>query len=137
MAGIMQLAAGRPATASPTALGAPPARPPHWLTTMRLTLVTVLSVYLVLYHIYIGIYGPPTNAIFLPVHLLIALTLVFLLNPAGVGSRLRPVPRLPGRAPGAGTDGPRARVGAAAWRAICQTARARSRGRRSAARAMR
>lgn len=89
MSGILQLASGRSLTAAPTASGnARPAR--SWPQTARLTLVSVLSVYLVLYHIYIGIYGPPTNAIFLPMHLLIAISLVFLLNPAGIGSRWRP-----------------------------------------------
>lgn len=85
MSGINQLAAGRSGSAVAAAWRAPP-----WAIAAKLALISVLSVYLVLYHIYIGIYGPPTNAIFLPVHLLIALTLVFLLNPSGVGRRTRP-----------------------------------------------
>lgn len=52
----------------------------------KLSLVSVLSSYLVLYHIYIGLYGAPTNAVFLPVHLLIALALVFLLYPLAAGA---------------------------------------------------
>jgi len=53
------------------------------LGAARLAVVATLSIYLLLYHIYIGVYGAPTNAIFLPVHLLVALSLVFLLNPLG------------------------------------------------------
>jgi len=54
---------------------------------LRPFLTAVLSVYLVLYHIYIGTFGPPTNAVFLPVHLMIALGLVYLLYPLNGISR--------------------------------------------------
>lgn len=53
----------------------------HSLPLWRLYSTGVCAIYLVLYHIYIGVYGAPTNAIFLPVHLLVALILLFLLNP--------------------------------------------------------
>jgi TRAP transporter 4TM/12TM fusion protein len=80
MSGILALAAGRPAApAGPSRVGALAIG----LALARLALLATLAVYLVLYHVYIGIYGAPTSAIFLPMHLLIALSLVFLLNPLG------------------------------------------------------
>lgn len=45
-------------------------------------LVAFLAIYLSLYHLYIGIYGSPTNRVFLPVHLCLALALCFLTYPA-------------------------------------------------------
>jgi TRAP transporter 4TM/12TM fusion protein len=41
----------------------------------------LLGTFLVLYHLFVGIYGPPTNAVFLPVHLGVSLALLFLLAP--------------------------------------------------------
>lgn len=93
MSGILTLATGRPAapvgpqSVSPPCVGSLASG----LPLARLVLLATLSIYLVLYHVYIGIYGAPTNAIFLPIHLLIALSLVFLLNPLGAaGSRFKP-----------------------------------------------
>jgi TRAP transporter 4TM/12TM fusion protein len=43
--------------------------------------VALLATYLALYHLYIGIYGSPTNRVFLPVHLCLALALCFLAHP--------------------------------------------------------
>ena len=46
-----------------------------------------LAVYLALYHLYIGIYGSPTNRVFLPVHLCLALALCFIVQPLRRGGR--------------------------------------------------
>lgn len=48
---------------------------------LRAQAVAVLATYLALYHLYIGIYGSPTNRVFLPVHLCLALALCFLAHP--------------------------------------------------------
>ena len=39
------------------------------MTLLRWRLVAFLATYLALYHLYIGIFGSPTNRVFLPVHL--------------------------------------------------------------------
>ncbi|MEO8560040.1 MAG: hypothetical protein ABI439_13310, partial [Rhodospirillales bacterium] len=68
MSGILTLATGRPAapvgpqSVSPPCVGSLASG----LPLARLVLLATLSIYLVLYHVYIGIYGAPTNAIFLP-----------------------------------------------------------------------
>ena len=54
----------------------------------RARLAAVLATYLALYHLFIGIYGSPTNRVFLPVHLCLALALCYLAHPARVGRRL-------------------------------------------------
>ena len=58
---------------------AQPATAPRWYAGA----IALLSVYLVVYHIYIGVYGAPTNALYLPVHLLVALALLFIVHPLG------------------------------------------------------
>ena len=56
------------------------------MTRHRALAVALLATYLALYHLYIGIYGSPTNRVFLPVHLCLALALCFLARPtAGIG----------------------------------------------------
>jgi TRAP transporter 4TM/12TM fusion protein len=52
---------------------------PRW----HAALIVLLATYLVVYHLYIGVYGSPTNALYLPVHLLVALALLFLVHPLG------------------------------------------------------
>jgi TRAP transporter 4TM/12TM fusion protein len=61
---------------------------PRWYAA----LIALLATYLVVYHIYIGIYGAPTNALYLPVHLTVALALLFLVHPLGRrwNEKLRP-----------------------------------------------
>jgi TRAP transporter 4TM/12TM fusion protein len=51
----------------------------------------LLGAFLVLYHLAIGIYGPPTNAVFLPVHLGVALALLFLIQPLKPWDRPHPL----------------------------------------------
>lgn len=67
---------------------APRAGAPRWYAA----LIALLAVYLVVYHLYIGVYGSPTNAVYLPVHLLVALALLFLVHPLGRrwNEKLRP-----------------------------------------------
>ncbi len=55
---------------------------PFPIGTRRARLVAFLAIYLALFHLYIGIYGSPTNRVFLPVHLCLALALCFLCAPA-------------------------------------------------------
>ena len=56
------------------------------MTRHRGLAVALLATYLALYHLYIGIYGSPTNRVFLPVHLCLALSLCFLARPTvGIG----------------------------------------------------
>jgi TRAP transporter 4TM/12TM fusion protein len=50
--------------------------------------VAILATYLALYHLYIGIYGSPTNRVFLPVHLCLALALCFLAYPVRAVGRI-------------------------------------------------
>lgn len=57
------------------------------MTLLRARGVAFLATYLALYHLYIGIYGSPTNRVFLPVHLCLALALCFLGHPARPGRR--------------------------------------------------
>jgi len=45
--------------------------------------IAALATFLVLYHLYTGLYGTPTNVIHLPVHLMVAFALLFMLNPLG------------------------------------------------------
>lgn len=52
------------------------------MSLLRARGVAALAVYLALYHLYIGIYGSPTNRVFLPVHLCLALALCFLAHPS-------------------------------------------------------
>ena len=54
----------------------------------RARLIAFLAIYLSLYHLYVGVYGSPTNRVFLPVHLCIALALCFLCTPAALGRRM-------------------------------------------------
>jgi TRAP transporter 4TM/12TM fusion protein len=51
----------------------------------------LLGAFLILYHLAIGIYGPPTNAVFLPVHLGTSLALLFLLRPLHPWNRPHPL----------------------------------------------
>ncbi|MGE0310803.1 MAG: TRAP transporter permease [Lautropia sp.] len=53
----------------------------------RARAIAFLAIYLGLYHLYVGIYGSPTNRVFLPVHLCLALALCFLGSPAAPGRR--------------------------------------------------
>jgi len=57
------------------------------LIALRARGAACLAVYLALYHLYIGIYGSPTNRVFLPVHLCLALALCFIVQPLRRGSR--------------------------------------------------
>ncbi|MCC7425744.1 MAG: TRAP transporter fused permease subunit [Alphaproteobacteria bacterium] len=43
--------------------------------------VALLASFLILFHIYIGVYGAPVNVLFLPVHLTVALAILFLAAP--------------------------------------------------------
>ena len=52
------------------------------MTLLRWRMVAFLATYLALYHLYIGIFGSPTNRVFLPVHLCLSLSLCFLAYPA-------------------------------------------------------
>jgi TRAP transporter 4TM/12TM fusion protein len=51
----------------------------------------LLGAFLILYHLAIGIYGPPTNAVFLPVHFGAALALLFLHQPLRPWGRFHPL----------------------------------------------
>ena len=57
---------------------------------IRARALAFAATYLALYHLYIGIYGSPTNRVFLPVHLGLALVLCFLAHPAAPGRRWGP-----------------------------------------------
>lgn len=50
---------------------------PGWLRW----LIALLATFLVLFHLYIGIYGAPQNEVFLWVHLCVAMALLFLFHP--------------------------------------------------------
>ncbi|MEN9763644.1 MAG: hypothetical protein RI906_3470, partial [Pseudomonadota bacterium] len=58
------------------------------MTRHRAQVVAILATYLALYHLYIGIYGSPTNRVFLPVHLCLALALCFLAYPVRAVGRI-------------------------------------------------
>ena len=58
------------------------------MSLLRARGVATLAVYLALYHLYIGIYGSPTNRVFLPVHLCLALALCFLAHPVRSAGRI-------------------------------------------------
>jgi len=58
------------------------------VSLLRARVVATLAVYLALYHLYIGIYGSPTNRVFLPVHLCLALALCFLAHPLRGAGRM-------------------------------------------------
>jgi TRAP transporter 4TM/12TM fusion protein len=58
------------------------------VSLLRARGVATLAVYLALYHLYIGIYGSPTNRVFLPVHLCLALALCFLAHPVRSAGRI-------------------------------------------------
>lgn len=58
------------------------------MNPLRARLVAVFATYLALYHLFIGIYGSPTNRVFLPVHVCLALALCYLAHPAREGQRL-------------------------------------------------
>jgi TRAP transporter 4TM/12TM fusion protein len=58
------------------------------VTRHRAQVVAILATYLALYHLYIGIYGSPTNRVFLPVHLCLALALCFLAYPVRAVGRI-------------------------------------------------
>lgn len=60
------------------------------MTRHRAQAVAILATYLALYHLYIGIYGSPTNRVFLPVHLCLALALCFLAHPVRAVGRIGP-----------------------------------------------
>lgn len=60
------------------------------MTRQRVRAVALLATYLALYHLYIGIYGSPTNRVFLPVHLCLALALCFLAHPVRAVGRIGP-----------------------------------------------
>ncbi|MDH3320224.1 MAG: hypothetical protein OEO84_11120, partial [Betaproteobacteria bacterium] len=62
-----------------------PATPPA-LRALR-WLAGVIAVVMSLYHMYVAGFGPPEALIFRGTHLLFALTLVFILYPAGAGAR--------------------------------------------------
>ena len=51
------------------------------------TVALVIAVAMSLYHMYVAAFGPPEALIFRGTHLLFALTLVFILYPAGAGAR--------------------------------------------------
>lgn len=53
----------------------------HALPALLRWLIALLASYLVLFHLYIGVYGPPTNVVYLSVHLCLALALLFLFSP--------------------------------------------------------
>ncbi len=55
----------------------------HALPAVLRWLIVLLASYLVLFHLYIGVYGPPTNVVYLSVHLCLALALLFLFFPLG------------------------------------------------------
>ena len=46
-------------------------------------LIAVLTIFLLLFHLYCGAYGPPTNIVFLPIHLMTTLAILFLVHPLG------------------------------------------------------
>ena len=46
-------------------------------------LIVILTAFLLLFHLYCGVYGPPTNIVFLPIHLLTTLAILFLIHPLG------------------------------------------------------
>jgi TRAP transporter 4TM/12TM fusion protein len=50
---------------------------PAWLRWS----IALLSSFLLLFHLYVGVYGPPTNIVYLAVHLCVALALAFLFVP--------------------------------------------------------
>ncbi len=47
------------------------------------SLIVILTAFLLLFHLYCGVYGPPTNIVFLPIHLLTTLAILFLIHPLG------------------------------------------------------
>ena len=56
------------------------------LTALR-WIALAIAVAMSLYHMYVAAFGPPEAVIFRGTHLLFALTLVFILYPAGAGAR--------------------------------------------------
>ena len=43
----------------------------------------MLTIFLLLFHLYCGTYGTPTNIVFLPIHLMTTLAILFLIHPLG------------------------------------------------------
>ena len=81
------------------------------MSLLRARAVAFLATYLALYHLYIGIYGSPTNRVFLPVHLCVALALCFLGRPSS------PSPRIAAWRDGAGVLGSLAVLAWCLWSA--------------------
>jgi TRAP transporter 4TM/12TM fusion protein len=46
-------------------------------------LIAVLTIFILLFHLYCATYGAPTNIVFLPIHLMTALAILFLIYPLG------------------------------------------------------
>lgn len=68
-----------PATAFETLSGEARRGCPRWYALT----ISIAATFLIVYHLYIGVFGPPTNMVQLPVHLFVTLAILFMVSPLG------------------------------------------------------